>query len=48
VSERAERVPAGQQANGHGGAVKGGARTVREAVFDVMRHFGMTTIFGNP
>src|ERR1700744_5976852 len=23
-------------------------RTVREAVFDVMRRFGMTTIFGNP
>src|SRR6202046_1320122 len=26
----------------------GGPRTVREAVFDVMRRFGMTTIFGNP
>jgi benzoylformate decarboxylase len=26
----------------------GAARTVREAVFDVMRRFGMTTIFGNP
>ena len=25
-----------------------GQPTVREAVFDVMRQFGMTTIFGNP
>ncbi len=25
-----------------------GSRTVREATFDVMRHFGMTKIFGNP
>jgi benzoylformate decarboxylase len=48
VSERAERVPAGRQANGHGSDGKAGARTVREAVFEVMRHFGMTTIFGNP
>src|ERR1700729_4059610 len=26
----------------------GGPRSVRDAVFDVMRRFGMTTIFGNP
>src|ERR1700734_945427 len=26
----------------------GAPRTVRDAVFDVMRRFGMTTIFGNP
>jgi benzoylformate decarboxylase len=26
----------------------GATRTVRDAVFDVMRRFGMTTIFGNP
>src|SRR5690242_8115262 len=26
----------------------GAQRTVRDAVFDVMRRFGMTTIFGNP
>jgi benzoylformate decarboxylase len=25
-----------------------GSRSVREATFDVMRHFGMTRIFGNP
>jgi benzoylformate decarboxylase len=28
--------------------LRGTARTVRDAVFDVMRRFGMTTIFGNP
>jgi benzoylformate decarboxylase len=26
----------------------GATRTVRDAVFDVMRRLGMTTIFGNP
>ena len=48
MSERAERAPVGQQANGHGSGADGSGRTVREAVFDVMRHYGMTTIFGNP
>jgi benzoylformate decarboxylase len=30
------------------GRLQGRTRTVRDAVFDVMRHFGLTTIFGNP
>ncbi|HXD58945.1 MAG TPA: thiamine pyrophosphate-binding protein [Thermoleophilaceae bacterium] len=30
------------------GGVLNGARTVRDATFDVMRHYGMTRIFGNP
>jgi thiamine pyrophosphate-dependent acetolactate synthase large subunit-like protein len=34
----------GEKASG----VLNGTRTVREATFDVMRHYGMTTIFGNP
>ena len=34
----------GEQSSG----VLNGTRTVREATFDVMRHYGMTTIFGNP
>ena len=28
--------------------MSGSTRTVRDAAFDVMRQFGMTTIFGNP
>ena len=38
-------VATGQGEIGH--AVSG-ARTVRDAAFDVMRQFGLTTIFGNP
>src|ERR1700684_3707832 len=37
-------MPAADDRNEPGAAT----RTVRDAVFDVMRRFGMTTIFGNP
>jgi benzoylformate decarboxylase len=34
--------------HGNGSARVSGVRTVRDAAFDVMRQFGLTTIFGNP
>jgi thiamine pyrophosphate-dependent acetolactate synthase large subunit-like protein len=44
VSERVELSIGERRASG----LMNGTRTVREATFDVMRHYGMTTIFGNP
>ena len=34
--------------DGNGSARVSGVRTVRDVAFDVMRQFGLTTIFGNP
>jgi benzoylformate decarboxylase len=36
------------RADGENGVGQAGARTVREAAFEVMRRHGLTTIFGNP
>jgi thiamine pyrophosphate-dependent acetolactate synthase large subunit-like protein len=44
VKDRADMSIGEGQASG----LVNGTRTVREATFDVMRHYGMTTIFGNP
>jgi benzoylformate decarboxylase len=38
--------PAARQGNGRGQVAAG--RTVRDAAFEVMRRYGLTTIFGNP
>ncbi len=45
MSEQAQTSVAAGPEDGHGGSVD---RTVRDAAFDVMRRYGMTTIFGNP
>src|SRR3712207_7054323 len=37
-----------REAAGDGGGPEGGARTVREATYDLLREHGMTTMFGNP
>jgi benzoylformate decarboxylase len=43
-----EQAGAATAATHDSGAVTQSPRTVRDAAFAVMRHFGMTTIFGNP
>ena len=38
----------GSRAAGNGAVLPGSATTVRDAVFEIMRRHGLTTIFGNP